>query len=66
MENYNYFASLSYSISDGLIASYFPDFKVRIGDYVYLLETRIRKTWIMRMLKAKSKLQGIGLIRLIL
>ncbi|MGK0466990.1 DEAD/DEAH box helicase family protein [Clostridium sp.] len=43
VENYHYFVSLSYIRSDGLIASYFPDFIVKIGENIYLVETKAQK-----------------------
>jgi len=43
VENYHYFVSLSYIRSDGLIASYFPDFIVKIEENIYLVETKAQK-----------------------
>lgn len=43
IENYHKFASLNYIRDDGLIASYFPDFIVKIKDNIYLVETKAQK-----------------------
>lgn len=43
VENYHYFVSLNYIRSDGLIASYFPDFIVKIEENIYLVETKAQK-----------------------
>lgn len=42
-ENYHNFASLNYIRSDGIIASYFPDFVIKIGEDIYLVETKAQK-----------------------
>ncbi|GKU29309.1 DEAD/DEAH box helicase family protein [Clostridium folliculivorans] len=43
LENYHYFVSLSYIRNDGLIASYFPDFILKIENNIYLVETKAQK-----------------------
>lgn len=43
VENYHSFISFRYIRSDGLIANYFPDFIVKIGDKIYLVETKAQK-----------------------
>lgn len=40
---YNDFASVIYLREDGLLAHYHPDFLVRIGDKIYLVETKAEK-----------------------
>ena len=39
-ENYHTFAYLNYIRKDGMIASYFPDFIVKLKDEIYLVETK--------------------------
>lgn len=43
VENYHYFVALNYIRNDGLIASYFPDFIVKIKENIYLVETKAQK-----------------------
>ncbi len=42
-EHYHDFASIMYIREDGLLAHYFPDFIVRIGGKIYLVETKAEK-----------------------
>lgn len=42
-EYYHAFASVMYVREDGLLAHYFPDFIVRIGEKIYLVETKAEK-----------------------
>jgi type III restriction enzyme len=42
-ENYHDFANITYIREDGLLAHYYPDFIVRIGDKIYLAETKAQK-----------------------
>ena len=42
-EVYHNFVYLNYIRKDGLIASYYPDFIVKIGDQIYLVETKAEK-----------------------
>ena len=42
-ENYHIFASLRYIRTDGLLSSYYPDFILKIGDNIYLVETKAQK-----------------------
>jgi len=42
-EHYYDFANVIYVREDGLLAHYFPDFMVRIGDKIYLVETKAEK-----------------------
>jgi type III restriction enzyme len=42
-EHYHDFASVIYIREDGLLARYYPDFMVRIGNKVYLVETKAEK-----------------------
>lgn len=42
-EYYHEFANLNYIRKDGLIATYFPDFMINIGDQIYLVETKADK-----------------------
>jgi len=42
-EHYHDFASVIYIRADGLLARYHPDFMVRIGNKVYLVETKAEK-----------------------
>jgi len=42
-ENYHYFAYLNYIRTDGMLSSYYPDFIIRTGLSVYLVETKALK-----------------------
>lgn len=42
-ENYHTFAHLKYIRTDGLLSSYYPDFIAKIGDKIYLVETKAEK-----------------------
>jgi type III restriction enzyme len=42
-ENYHLFASLKYIRTDGMLSSYYPDFMLKIGDDVYMVETKAQK-----------------------
>lgn len=42
-ENYHTFASLRYIRTDGMLASYYPDFIVKIENNIYLVETKAQK-----------------------
>lgn len=42
-ENYHLFASLKYIRTDGMLSSYYPDFIVKIGSNIYLVETKAQK-----------------------
>lgn len=42
-ENYHDFAYLNYIRNDGMIARYFPDFMVKLGNEIYLVETKAQK-----------------------
>lgn len=42
-ENYHTFAYLNYIRDDGMISHYFPDFMVKLGDKIYLVETKAQK-----------------------
>lgn len=42
-ENYHLFASLKYIRTDGMLSSYYPDFIVKIGNDIYLVETKAQK-----------------------
>ncbi len=42
-ENYHTFTSLKYIRTDGMLASYYPDFIIKIGNDIYLLETKAQK-----------------------
>ena len=42
-EHYHDFANIMYIRDDGLLAHYFPDFIVRIGEKIYLVETKAEK-----------------------
>lgn len=42
-ENYHTFASLKYIRTDGLLSSYYPDFILKIGENIYLVETKAQK-----------------------
>lgn len=42
-ENYHLFAHLKYIRTDGMLASYYPDFIVKIEDNVYMVETKAQK-----------------------
>ena len=42
-ENYHTFAHLRYIRTDGLLSSYYPDFILKIGENIYLVETKAEK-----------------------
>lgn len=42
-ENYHNFAHIKYIRTDGLLSSYYPDFILKIGDNIYLTETKSEK-----------------------
>lgn len=42
-EHYHDFASVMYIREDGLLAHYYPDFMVKIGDKIYLVETKAER-----------------------
>ncbi|MBI5639332.1 MAG: DEAD/DEAH box helicase family protein [Nitrospirae bacterium] len=42
-ENYHYFAHLNYIRTDGMLSAYYPDFIVKIGSSIYLVETKATK-----------------------
>ncbi len=42
-ENYHIFAHLKYIRTDGMLSSYYPDFMVKIGNDVYMVETKAQK-----------------------
>jgi len=42
-ENYHTFASILYIRTDGMIAPYYPDFIVRMKDFIYIVETKAEK-----------------------
>lgn len=42
-ENYHLFASLRYIRTDGMLSAYFPDFMVKTGNDVYMVETKAQK-----------------------
>lgn len=42
-EYYHTFATITYIREDGLLARYFPDFIVKIGDTIYIVETKAEK-----------------------
>ena len=42
-ENYHTFAHLKYIRTDGLLSSYYPDFILKIGENIYLVETKAEK-----------------------
>lgn len=42
-EYYHTFATITYIREDGLLARYFPDFIVKIGDIIYIVETKADK-----------------------
>lgn len=42
-ENYHLFAALKYIRTDGMLSSYYPDFMVKIGDEIYMVETKAQK-----------------------
>ncbi|MEM4397175.1 MAG: DEAD/DEAH box helicase family protein [Candidatus Woesearchaeota archaeon] len=43
MEHYHEFANIIYIREDGLLAHYFPDFILRIGDNIFIVETKAEK-----------------------
>ena len=42
-ENYHHFAHFNYIRTDGMLASYYPDFIVKVGSNIYLVETKAQK-----------------------
>lgn len=42
-ENYHLFANLKYIRTDGMLSSYYPDFMVKIGNDIYIVETKAQK-----------------------
>ena len=42
-ENYHILANLRYIRTDGLLASYYPDFMLKVGNDIYLVETKAKK-----------------------
>jgi len=42
-ENYNDFAGIKYIRSDGLLQHYYPDFIVKLKDYIYIVETKAER-----------------------
>ncbi len=42
-ENYHYFAHFNYIRTDGMLTSYYPDFIVKVGENIYLVETKAQK-----------------------
>lgn len=42
-EHYHYFSNVIYIRDDGLLAHYYPDFMVKIGNKIYLVETKAEK-----------------------
>lgn len=42
-ENYHLFANLKYIRTDGMLSSYYPDFMVKIGNDIYMVETKAQK-----------------------
>ena len=42
-ENYHLFASLKYIRTDGMLSSYYPDFIIKIGNEIYVVETKAQK-----------------------
>lgn len=42
-ENYHLFANLKYIRVDGMLSSYYPDFMVKIGNNIYMVETKAQK-----------------------
>ena len=42
-ENYHNFAHIKYIRIDGLLSSYYPDFILKIGNKIYLTETKSEK-----------------------
>ncbi|MBR3501628.1 MAG: DEAD/DEAH box helicase family protein, partial [Alphaproteobacteria bacterium] len=42
-ENYHLFAHLKYIRTDGMLSSYYPDFMVKIGNDIYMVETKAQK-----------------------
>ncbi len=42
-ENYHLFANLKYIRTDGMLSSYYPDFIVKIGEDIFLVETKAQK-----------------------
>lgn len=42
-ENYHLFANLKFIRTDGMLSSYYPDFMVKIGNNIYMVETKAQK-----------------------
>lgn len=42
-EHYHHFAHFNYIRTDGMLSTYYPDFIVKIGDSIYLVETKAQK-----------------------
>ncbi len=42
-EHYHYFAHFNYIRTDGMLSSYYPDFIIKIGSDIYLVETKAQK-----------------------
>lgn len=42
-ENYHLFANLKYIRTDGMLSFYYPDFMVKIGNDIYMVETKAQK-----------------------
>lgn len=42
-ENYHLFANLKYIRTDGMLSSYYPDFMIKIGNDIYMVETKAQK-----------------------
>lgn len=42
-ENYHLFANLKYIRTDGMLSSYYPDFIIKIGNDIYMVETKAQK-----------------------
>lgn len=54
-ENYHEFAHLRYIRTDGLLSSYYPDFILKAGDNIYLVETKAEKDLDNANVKQKQK-----------
>ena len=54
-ENYHNFAHLRYIRTDGLLSSYYPDFILKVGDNIYLVETKAEKDLDNANVKQKQK-----------
>ena len=59
IKNYHTFAYLNYIRKDGMIASYFPDYIIKLKDEIYLVETKADRIWTMECLnKEKATVTG--------